>query len=82
MPSGVENQISNIFNAIGSAIIEGLLLYFVTPFIIAILIFRFVFKIRGKFLSFIMFITALVCLYFYALNGLPEIQNIFFSKVK
>jgi glucan phosphoethanolaminetransferase (alkaline phosphatase superfamily) len=82
MPEGIGNQIGHIFNSMGFAIFQTIIIYFVVPFLVIVLISRFVFRIRGKGLQFILSIAALGCLYFFSIYGLPEMQNIYSSLMK
>jgi len=82
MPEEIGNQIGHIFNSMGFAIFQTIILYFVVPFLLIVLISRFVLRIRGKGLQFISFVAALGCFYFFSIYGLPEVQNIFSSLLK
>jgi hypothetical protein len=82
MPEEIQNQMTHLFNSMGSAIFITALLYFILPYFGILIVSRFVFKIKGKALQFISFVVALGCFYFFAIKGLPEMQNIFSTLVK
>jgi hypothetical protein len=72
---GVASDISSVFNAMGTLIIETLLLYFVLPLIVLMIIIKYLFKARGILLQILIGISAFVCFYFFVMNGLPNMTG-------
>jgi hypothetical protein len=73
MNEDITNQISDFINVMGIEIFQTVIIYIIIPLIGVTLLSRFVLRIRGNALKFILFITFFICICFYGIKGLPEI---------
>lgn len=81
MPEEIGLEISNIFNAMGTAILQTISFYFFIPLLGIAVIGAYIFKLRGRKLSFIISLTAIICLLVFANLGLEDLIETFNSKM-
>ncbi|ULO05063.1 hypothetical protein H1230_18260 [Paenibacillus sp. 19GGS1-52] len=68
-------------NAISTAIIETSLLYIALPLIIAAVILRVVFRLKGQSFKIVYGIVAIICAYFFIYKGIPHYADVYNSKL-
>lgn len=69
----ITESVSNSFSAMAFTLIEVLGIYMIIPIFAAAIIFRYVFRLKGQLLKVLIGIVGIVCLYFLASRGLPQI---------
>ncbi|NMM52055.1 hypothetical protein [Paenibacillus aquistagni] len=78
--NAITEPVSNVFSAMAFTLIEILGLYMIMPVFVAAIIFRYVFGLKGQSFKFLIGIVGLVCLYFLATKGFPQIGEIMQQK--
>ena len=78
---GMMNDFSNIMNEMALAVFQTAFMYIAFPVIIVLIIGGFVLRIKWRFLQLLVLPTALIGLYFFATNGLPNMHEAYLIKI-
>ncbi|WP_017687979.1 hypothetical protein [Paenibacillus sp. PAMC 26794] len=77
----INDSIEKSFTDVSMAMIEALGIYLVLPIIVAAVLVRFVFRLRGPAFKLVYGIIAFGCLYLFVYKGIPHFQIAYESRL-
>ncbi|NUU62682.1 hypothetical protein [Paenibacillus agri] len=77
----IGDSFKNSMNAMSMAMIETLLLYIALPLVIAAIVLRGIFRLRGRAFNISFGIAAIACAYFFIYHGIPYYEAVYDRKL-